>query len=536
MTSGTDGAPPSRTGGSAPAAPSRTGGARRVLHLGLGNFHRAHQAVYTADAATPDDPWEITGVASASRTVVEALHRQDMRYGVVTLGPEQTGVRPVGAITDAFVAADEPGRVAAEIADPATHVVSLTVTEKGYDIRPGSRRLNLDAPGIRHDVAGGRPRTTVGRLAAGLLRRARTCAAPVTLLSCDNLTANGTTLRRLLRDFATATGGRDGTELLAFLDTSVTCPDTMVDRIVPATTDAHRAYAAQAGFTDAVPVPAEPFSMWVMSDRFAAGRPAWENAGAVLTDRVQDYETVKVRLLNGSHSLLAYLGLLTGRGLIADAASDPGIAGAVRRLGDSYLPTLRLPDGFDVAAYRAELAERFTNRRLAHRAAQVGGDGSLKLAQRVPDAALWHLDRGQVPVMLALTVAAWLHCAAYPGQLEDAGVEVPQEPAAGLLRALGARTRTGPAGLLAEAALREEAVLGERLGGRAEFVSAVGTFLGVLRTGGVPAALREAAAEHDRAPAPAAGDEGFPTSPPPDPAPHRTGHRHTGDQQRSATA
>ncbi|HWM37348.1 MAG TPA: mannitol dehydrogenase family protein, partial [Streptomyces sp.] len=270
-------------------------GDRRILHLGLGNFHRAHQALYTEDAGRSGDPWQITGAAGNTRTVVDALRRQRMRYSVVTLGPGQTGVRQVGSITDAFVAADEPHRVPDEIADPATRIVSLTVTEKGYDISAVARRLDLDAPGIRHDLQGHPPRSTIGRLAAGLLRRARGSGAPVTLLSCDNITANGTTLAGLLREFADAMPSKDGAELLAFLESAVSCPDTMVDRIVPATTGTHRQLAADAGFSDAVPVPAEPFTMWVMRDRFAAGRPAWEEAGAVLTDRVHDYETVKVR-------------------------------------------------------------------------------------------------------------------------------------------------------------------------------------------------------------------------------------------------
>jgi fructuronate reductase len=470
--------------------PTAEGAGRRILHLGLGNFHRAHQALYTEDAAAAEAPWRITGVASTSRGVAEALHHQGMRYTAVTLGPDRTDVREVGAVTDAFVAADEPERLTREIADPDTSVVSLTVTEKGYELRPGTRRLNVDSPGVRHDLGGRDPRTVVGRLAAGLLRRARSHAAPVTLLSCDNITANGSTLDGLLREYAAALPPGDGAELAAFLDAAVACPDTMVDRIVPATTDAHRACAARAGFRDEVPVPAEPFSMWVLRDRFAAGRPAWEKAGAIFSDRVHDYETVKVRLLNGSHSLLAYLGLLAGHRLIADAAADPPIAEAARLLGEEYVPTLTLPDGFDVGGYRDQLAARFANRRLGHRTSQVGADGSLKLAQRVPDAALWHLDRGRTPGMLALTVAAWLRCTARPERLPDpAGTGTPPEPRGELVRRTGARGRE-----LARVCLREHALLGERLGGREEFTGAVGELLAALEDSGVAAAVAAARA------------------------------------------
>lgn len=470
-------------------------GAHRILHLGLGNFHRAHQAVCTEDAAQHGERWEVTGVAARNRGVVEALHRQRMRYSVVTLAPGSTDVRPVAAVTDAFVAADEPERVVREIADPATRIVSLTVTEKGYAVSPLTRRLDTGAPDVRADLAGdGPPRSTVGRLAAGLLRRHRDSGAPLTLLSCDNITANGATLAGLLRDYAAALPAGDGERLLSCLEESVACPDTMVDRIVPATTDDHRRLAAEAGFADDVPVPAEPFSMWVMRDEFAAGRPAWPEAGAVTTDRVHDYETLKVRLLNGSHSLLAYLGLLTGRPLIADAVADPGIARAVRRLGDEYVPTLTLPEGLDVAAYREELAERFANRRLAHRTVQVAADGSLKLAQRVPDAALWHLAAGRVPAGLALTVAAWLRCTANPEELDADRTGVPPEPNGERIRELAAGAGGGPAARarhLARAALVDEALLGRRLGGHGGFVDAVAELLEVLETGGVQAAVRE---------------------------------------------
>ena len=193
-------------------------------------------------------------------------------------------------------------------------------------------------------------------------------------------------------------------------------PDTMVDRIVPRTTDATREAVARAGFADAVPVPAEPFSMWVLAGHaFTAPRPAWETAGAVLSDEVGAYELVKLRLLNAPNSMLAYLGLLTGRSEIADAAADPDIrALADRGLGDEMLPTIGLPAGFDPEAYRAAVFARLLNHELRHTCQQVGSDGSLKLTQRVPAAVTWHTARGGVPEHLALLVAAWLRVTADP--------------------------------------------------------------------------------------------------------------------------
>jgi fructuronate reductase len=412
-----------------------------------------------------------------------------MRYTVVTIDPDRVRVEPIDVITDALVAADEPARVVDLLADTGTSIVTLTVTEKGYTYLPGTRRLDLDDPGILHDLRAGEPRTTVGRLARGLLRRARGDGAPLTVLSCDNLAANGAVLRGLLSEFAGALPGPDGAVLAGYLDDAVTFPNTMVDRIVPATTDEHRAHAAAAGFDDRIPVPAEPFRMWVMEDRFAAGRPAWERAGAILTDEVAAYEAIKVRFLNGTHSLLAYLGMLAGHPLIADAVADEPIAAAAWRLGDEYRPTVAVPAGFDLDHYRDDLFERFANRPLGHLTRQVGSDGSLKLAQRVPAAVSWHLERGHVPRALALLVAAWIRAVGEPESVADPAVGRAADPAADRLSLLAGRT-TGPDGL-ARSVLADECLLGGGGTADARFVAAVGNFLGVLQRGGAHAAAAE---------------------------------------------
>ncbi|WP_460357861.1 mannitol dehydrogenase family protein [Actinoallomurus acanthiterrae] len=463
-----------------------------MVHLGLGNFHRAHQAVYTADAQDPAESWAITGVATASRDVVAALRAQDMRYTVLSIAPDRVLIDPIDVITDAFTAADEPARVVDLLADPGTALVTLTVTEKGYTFLPGSRRLDLDDPGVAHDLRDPEPRTTVGRLARGLLRRAQGDGAPLTVLSCDNLAANGAFLRGLLTEFAGALPGPDGETLARYLD-AVTFPNTMVDRIVPATTDEHRAQAAAAGFDDRVPVPAEPFRMWVMEDRFAAGRPAWERAGAIFTDEVAAYEAIKVRFLNGTHSLLAYLGMLAGHPLIADAVADEPIATAAWRLGDEYRPTVTVPAGFDLDHYRDDLFERFANRPLGHLTRQVGSDGSLKLAQRVPAAVSWHLEHGRAPRALALLVAAWIRAVGEPGSVTAPAVGRATDPAADRLTALTERT-SGPEHL-ARAALADERLLGGGSTADPRFVTAVGDLLGVLRKGGVRAATSDIGSE-----------------------------------------
>jgi fructuronate reductase len=253
-----------------PATPRSAG----ILHLGLGNFHRAHQAVYTAAAIRAGgDDWGIIGVASRSRSVVDALRAQGLLYTVAEISPAGTSLSVPGSHTDVFVAADEPGRVVTHLADPAIRVVTLTVTENGYSYSPSTGHLDLSDPRVAADLQGGHPSTAIGQLARGLQQRAAGSAQPVTILSCDNLSENGAHTERLVREFLGQLPGAEGDEALAFLDASVAFPSSMVDRIVPATTDELRAaVAAQLGGPDASPVPAEPFTMWAIEDTFAAGR------------------------------------------------------------------------------------------------------------------------------------------------------------------------------------------------------------------------------------------------------------------------
>ncbi|MBO0826281.1 MAG: mannitol dehydrogenase family protein, partial [Streptosporangiales bacterium] len=289
--------------------------ARRVgvVHLGVGAFHRAHQAVYTEDAGD----WGICGVTQRSARVARRLLPQDGLYAVLTKGPGAGDARVVGAVREVLVGPDDPASVVARIADPAVRVVTLTVTEKGYRRDPATGRLRRDDPEVAADLAGRTPRTVVGQLVAGLDARRCTDAGPLTVVCCDNLPSNGPALRALVGDYV----GDDG--LAAWIAGSVRFPATMVDRIVPATTDADRAEVTRLlGVVDDGAVVAEPFSQWVIEDDFAADRPAWEKAGAVLTADVAPYETVKLRMLNGAHSTLAYLGALAGHEHIADAVAD----------------------------------------------------------------------------------------------------------------------------------------------------------------------------------------------------------------------
>ncbi|HEU0257017.1 MAG TPA: mannitol dehydrogenase family protein [Microbacteriaceae bacterium] len=416
------------------AAPAETG----IVHLGLGNFHRAHVAVYTALALQREEgPWGIAGFANRSHRVVDAMRRQGLRYSVLRLSDERRGAGVVAVHRAARVAAEDRGAFVAAVADPDCRILTLTISELGYARSPQTNRLDTAQPDVRADLADPtRPHSTIGMLALALARRSEG-GLPLSVLSCDNLQGNGDVTRAMLTEYAALSGL--GPDVQRFLATQVTFPNSMVDRIVPATTAAMSDEVERLlGVRDACPVPAEEFSMWVFEDDFAAGRPAWQLAGAIPSDEVHAYELVKLRLLNGSHSLMAYLGALEGCETIADCWAEASIREAVLTgIRLDYLPTITVPTGFDADDYVASLGRRFANRAIAHRTAQVATDGSAKLQQRIPDAAAFALDRGRMPHMLALTVAAWI-CAAVPPDGFTAGPIAARmrEPARDLLAAV----------------------------------------------------------------------------------------------------
>ncbi|WP_253828834.1 mannitol dehydrogenase family protein [Prauserella aidingensis] len=393
------------------SAPDRTG----IVHLGLGNFHRAHGAVYTAQAmAAAGGDWGIRGFAHSSDRVVAPMRAQDNVYSILQLTEGGTRAGLVDVHRDTGVAAHDPEAVVAAIADPAHRIVSLTVSEVGYTRDPATGRLALDHPDVAADLAGGAtPRTAMGMIARGLERRA-VSGEPLAVVSCDNLQSNGDVTRAVIEEFLGAAGASD--DVLSFVSSSVSFPNGMVDRIVPKTTDEHsRRVADLLGVTDRCPVPAEDFSMWVLEDDFAGGRPAWDLAGVTFSTEIEAYEMVKLRLLNGSHSLIAYLGILCGAPTIDTAWGQDFVREAVLGgIAHDYLPTFTPPTGFDPDAYVSELDARWRNPLIGHATTQVGSDGSVKLLQRIPDAALFHLRKGRMPHHLALCTAAWLACVAPP--------------------------------------------------------------------------------------------------------------------------
>ncbi|HEY2440144.1 MAG TPA: mannitol dehydrogenase family protein [Solirubrobacteraceae bacterium] len=416
-----------------------------IVHLGIGAFHRAHQAVFTEDAvAAAGGPWGICGVTQRGPGVVEQLSPQDGLYTVAARSGGGENLRVVGTVRELRWAQADPEGVSDRIAAPSTHVITLTVTEKGYHHDPATGRLRLQDDDISADLADRGSRTVIGQLAAGLERRRRRTGAPVTVVSCDNLPSNGRLLSGLVHEFAAHLDGGDA--LLRWIEDRVRFPSTMVDRIVPATTAGDRERVAAAlHLADEGVVVTEPFAQWVIEDDFAAPRPAWERAGAILTADVAPYEQIKLRLLNGSHSTIAYLGALAGCELIADAVA-PGtpFAPLIRRLmADDVAPTLRVPAGFDLDAYEDEVVERFANPALRYRTLQVASDGSQKLPQRLLATALDRRRTGALPGLAALGVAAWMRFVSV--RCSDAGQPLPlDDPLAGVIaERLAAETAPG---------------------------------------------------------------------------------------------
>ena len=434
-----------------------------ILHLGIGAFHRAHQAVITQDATriTGDDRWGICGVTQRSSSVRDQLVTQDGLYGVLERSPERTRLRLVGAVRDVIYPAEQQAALDARFDDPAVAVLTLTITEKGYT-RDGHGALDVADPLVAHDLAGGAPKSAVGRLVRGLQTRSRGTGAPLTVLSCDNLNGNGEVLARLVADFCAALPTAEGDPLAQWLEANVTFPCSMVDRIVPATTAADRSFAqSMLGLTDEGLVVAEPFRQWVIENDFAADRPAWELAGAQLTTDVAPYELMKLRVLNGSHSTLAYLGALAGYATIAETVADESLLAVARGLiTEDVIPTLRAPDGTDLAAYGAEVLNRYANPALAHRTIQIAMDGSQKLPLRLLGTVRDNLAAGRKPQWAARGVAAWMAYVASPAARTGLALPIDDPMAARLTT--DARGQSDPARIV-NALLAHPEIFGDDL-------------------------------------------------------------------------
>ncbi|KKB77066.1 dioxygenase [Devosia limi DSM 17137] len=377
-----------------------------IVHLGIGAFHRAHMAVYVDDLLKQHPDWAIVGASLRRPDTKEALEPQDGLYTVAIRDAAGTRARVIGSILKVLDANTERDALIDLMASPAIRIVSLTVTEKGYCHDPATGDLDKGHVDIVYDLANpDAPRSAPGLIVAALARRKAAGLAPFAVMSCDNLPSNGQTTRRIVTHFARL---RDG-ELGDWVEANVAFPGTMVDRIVPSTTDSDReTIASLTGLEDAWPIMTEPFTQWVIEDNFPQGRPPFETVGAQLVEDVEPFERIKLRMLNGAHSTLAYLGYLAGHEYVSDAMGDPAFAKLIHDMQTlEIMPTLDMP-GVDLAAYRDQLLERFRNPALKHRTWQIAMDGSQKLPQRLLGTIRDRLAADAPFERLALGVAGWM--------------------------------------------------------------------------------------------------------------------------------
>ncbi|MFF0944031.1 mannitol dehydrogenase family protein [Kocuria sp. CPCC 205300] len=396
----------------APAAPPR------LVHLGLGAFHRAHQLWYTQHAeADPRHPeWGYVSFTGRSATVAEQLAEQDGLYTLVERGPEGDEYEVVGALVEAR-AADDVDRLWELLAAPGTAVVTLTMTESAYQMGP-ELAFDAERPAVAADLAAlqrayrngafelsavGMPTTPAAKLVVGFAERRRAGAGPLAVVSCDNLSANDVAARHAVQGLAAAVDPRLG----EWIERTISFVATSVDRITPrAGDDVAEDVARRTGWVDRSPVVTEPFHSWVLSGDFPAGRPDWERAGAVFVEDIEPFENRKLWLLNGAHSLMAYTGPSRGHTTVAEALADPACRGWVEAFWDEASAHLTTP-GLDLPAYRAALLERFANPRIAHHLAQIGVDGATKLQMRAVPVLRAERAAGRPGTAAARMIAAW---------------------------------------------------------------------------------------------------------------------------------
>ncbi|RUM98194.1 mannitol dehydrogenase family protein [Pseudaminobacter arsenicus] len=398
-----------------------------IVHIGVGAFHKAHQAVYTDSAlAAAGGDWRIIGVSLRSADVAAALNPQEGRYILITRDEAGDSAQLISSIDRVLVAPDDPQAVIEAIADPATKIVTLTVTEKGYGIDRASGGLDRSHAAVAHDLANPeKPVGVIGFLVAGLSARMERGIGGLTILCCDNLPENGHITARLVTEFA----AQIDEKLATWISDEVRFPSSMVDRITPASTartfeDAQRL----SGYADEAAVETEPFTQWVIEDNFRAERPAWESAGALFVDDVAPYEQMKLRLLNGTHSMLAYAGYLAGHETISEAVRDTGLHALAERQMIAAATTLPPVPGIDLDAYRAQLLARFSNRAIRHLTYQIAMDGTEKLPQRIlaPLAETVKLGGDGTPFCFA--IAAWMrYCMGVSDKGETYALRDPRE-------------------------------------------------------------------------------------------------------------
>lgn len=457
-----------------------------ILHLGIGGFHRAHQAVYTDDAmAEAGGDWMIEGVSLRHPDMAARLNPQNGLFSVMERDSENVAVRVIGSVRCVHVAPENPETVLARLADPDIRIVSLTVTEKAYGFSGPQRRLDPAHPAMAADLARPEfPVGPVGYLVEGLARRHRKGMKPFTPLCCDNIPANGAVLKRLAVDLAQS---RD-TALARWINAEVPFPSTMVDRIVPETDEATLVQAeALLERRDEAAIATEPFRQWVIEDSFADGRPAWEAGGAVFASDVGPYEQMKLRMLNGAHSLLAWLGFGTGFKSVPEAMQYAPLAAIVRHhMTEAARSLPAAPAGIELNVYADDLCARFRNPGIAYATHQIASDSSQKLPQRILEPAVDALAGGLPIATYALAVAGFMRYVT--GRNENGAEYDLRDPSAKDLASV-ARSAGYDANLLADGLFAHGGLFPPALTGSKLFVDAVKRHLRIMQSQNMRSAI-----------------------------------------------
>ncbi|WP_120010622.1 mannitol dehydrogenase family protein [Teichococcus vastitatis] len=460
-----------------------------ILHLGCGAFHRAHQAVFTQRAlqagnAAEPEPWGIVAASLRKADMRDALRPQHGLYTVLERGAEGiVRAEVVGTVREVLYAPQQSAALAARFVDPDTHIVTLTVTSAAYCIDTVTGHLCVGHPDIQRDLQGAVPQSAIGILVAGLAQVRQAGLRPPVVMSCDNLAGNGRVLRQAVMDYAAL----QDESLADWIGASVQFPCSMVDRIVPASTEVDQAdAAAMLGLQDAAPVSAEPFRQWVIED-FDGPRPRWEDAGAEFVSDVAPWEASKLRLLNGTHMAIAYVGALAGLRSVSEFMADPAFGSyALRFMLREQMPTLP-PSDHDITAYAHQLLQRWRNPGIVHRLTRVGRNGSEKLQTRLLASLRENFQAGRPAPCTTLAVAAWICCASgSTGQSEPVQMEDTLEHR---LKAIG-QAAGDDAERLTDLALSVEEAFGTELPRCAAFRADLVQAVTALQRGGARAAVR----------------------------------------------
>ena len=421
-----------------------------IVHIGLGNFHRAHQAWYLhrlMQAGKAHD-WGIIGASVRNEDAAqrERLLAQDCLTTLIELDPSGTSAEVVGSMIGYVPIEDGNGALIRQLSDPAIRIVSLTVTEGGYFLDPATKRFDPDHPDIRHDASNlACPRTAFGAMVAALKARRDAGHGPFTCQSCDNLPGNGRILREVVLGLATLADA----DLGAWIGAQASFPNSMVDCIVPATGPNERALAQSLGVADQAPVTHENFRQWVIEDDFCAGRPAWEDVGATFSDRVHDFEAMKLRLLNGGHQIIAAPAEILGLATISDALAHPLIAGLLRKVGlEEIGPHVASVPGMTPAGYVDLIDQRFSNPEIHDTVRRVAFDGASRHTGAVLPAIRDAIAQGTKLDGLALSQALWARMCS--GTREDGSTIAPNDPVWPDLNAAALKARDDPRAWLAQ--------------------------------------------------------------------------------------